>query len=637
MKRLSADDPRWIGQYRLLSRLGEGGMGRVYLARSQRGRTVAVKVVRAELAQQPDFRRRFALEITAARRVGAGSGQGGAAEDWTAPVLDADTEAGTPWVATGYIAGPSLAEVVDEQYGPLPEHSVSALASGLVKALRAIHGAGLVHRDLKPSNVLITIDGPRVIDFGIARALDAAVQSAGGLTRTGALVGSPGFMSPEQVRGHQVSAASDVFCLGAVLAYAATGRMPFGTDDSGVHALLFRIAEEEPELSGMDGPLRELVAHCLAKDPARRPDLEELLARTKGELSGTWLPGEVLAQLGRHAVQLLDSEDPEGEAEVLGAAGAHAGAAVAAGPAAPSRPSPPSTPPPSSAASSTPPPSFGPPTGAYGPPTAAYAPPGSGPQPWQSVPPQATFPAGNGFPGAGHGTPPPAGRPPRPARSARKLSQTLVVLLSLALLIDLVRLIVHFMVDSALGNAPGDYLGLVDVDRINGYSGLAGATIALEVLSLPLGACLVVVWSMWFWRVRLNAEAFAPGRIRYAAEMAVGAWFLPVCNLFMPKQVLNDVWSASNPAVAPWFGYGPRPAGRRGLVNAWWTLWLCYFCVGFVGSWENWYNAPDVDDAQGTVALALFTDFFSVPATVLALLLVIRLTSLQDGRIAGRG
>ncbi|MBR7676182.1 serine/threonine protein kinase, partial [Streptomyces daliensis] len=157
MKRLSTEDPRWIGGYRLLGRLGEGGMGLVYLARSERGRTVAVKVVQSELARQPDFRRRFALEIAAARRVGG---------TWTAPVLDADTEADTPWVATGYVAGPSLTEVVDEHYGPLPEHSVTALASGLVQALRAVHDAGLIHRDLKPSNVLITIDGPRVIDFG---------------------------------------------------------------------------------------------------------------------------------------------------------------------------------------------------------------------------------------------------------------------------------------------------------------------------------------------------------------------------------------------------------------------------------------------------------------------------------------
>ncbi|AXK36939.1 serine/threonine protein kinase [Streptomyces armeniacus] len=319
MDRLDTGDPRWIGGYRLLGRLGEGGMGRVYLARSERGRTVAVKAVRGELARQPDFRRRFAQEITAAQRVGA---------DWTAPVLDADTEAAEPWVATGYIAGPSLTEVVDRDYGPLPEHSVRALATGLVKALTAIHAAGLVHRDLKPSNVLITIDGPRVIDFGIARALDATVQSSAGLTRTGAVIGSPGFMSPEQVRGETVTPAADVFCLGAVLAYAATGRMPFGTADSGIHALLFRIAEEEPDLSGLSGPLHQLISACLTKSPGGRPTLETLSAHTDGEITGTWLPGEVLAQLGRHAVQLLDSEDPEAQAATATGTGADVGQPV---------------------------------------------------------------------------------------------------------------------------------------------------------------------------------------------------------------------------------------------------------------------------------------------------------------------
>ncbi|NGO13982.1 serine/threonine protein kinase, partial [Streptomyces sp. HC44] len=309
MNGLDPADPGWIGGYRLLGRLGEGGMGRVYLARSERGRTVAVKVVQEELARRPDFRRRFAQEVKAARRVGG---------EWTAPVLDADTEAPTPWVATGYVAGPSLAEVVDTQYGPLPPKSLRALAIGLIRALQAIHGAGLVHRDLKPSNVLVTIDGPRVIDFGIARALDTAVQSADGLTRPGALVGSPGFMAPEQVRGERVMFASDVFCLGAVLAYSATGRLPFGTAEGGIHSLLFRIAEEEADLTGIPEPWQGLIAACLTKDPAGRPSLDTLLASVEGSegkaegTGGAWLPGEVLAELGRHAVRLLDSEDPEG-------------------------------------------------------------------------------------------------------------------------------------------------------------------------------------------------------------------------------------------------------------------------------------------------------------------------------------
>ncbi|MFF2373220.1 serine/threonine-protein kinase [Streptomyces xiamenensis] len=301
MDPLTPQDPQRIGEYRLLARLGEGGMGQVYLARSDRGRTVAVKTIRGELAREQDFRRRFALEITAAQRVGG---------RWTAPVLDADTEAATPWVATGYIAGPSLHQVVGRDFGPLPERGIRLLANGLTAALRDIHAAGLVHRDLKPSNVLLTIDGPRVIDFGIARVLES--EPGAGVTRTGATVGSPGFMSPEQIRGQRLTPASDVFCLGSVLAYAATGRTPYGALDSGAHILLFRIAEEEPELDGIPEQLRGLISACLAKEPAARPTLDDLERYTAAERDGEpWLPGALVAQLGRHAVQLLDSEDPE--------------------------------------------------------------------------------------------------------------------------------------------------------------------------------------------------------------------------------------------------------------------------------------------------------------------------------------
>ncbi|GAB2876856.1 serine/threonine protein kinase [Streptomyces mayteni] len=333
MDRLTAQDPRRIGQYRLLGRLGQGGMGQVYLARSERGRTVAVKTIKPDLALEPDFRRRFALEIAAARRVGG---------RWTAPVIDADPEAQTPWVATGYIAGPSLHEVVSRDFGRLPERSVSLLANGLAHALTDIHGADLVHRDLKPSNVLLTIDGPRVIDFGIARALDAA---HGGLTRTGATVGSPGFMSPEQVRGQQVTPASDVFCLGSLLAYAATGQTPFGTLDTSVHLLLYRIAEEEPDLTDLPEGLRHLVSGCLRQDPEQRFSLPELLDLTTPDGSREpWLPGPLIAQLGRHAVELLDSEGPEsgtdrravgGPAEPASAVGAGQGPTPAPTPAPP--------------------------------------------------------------------------------------------------------------------------------------------------------------------------------------------------------------------------------------------------------------------------------------------------------------
>ncbi|AJT66075.3 hypothetical protein T261_4422 [Streptomyces lydicus] len=323
---LRAGDPQRIGDYRLIARLGEGGMGTVFLARSDRGRTVAVKLIRGELADQEEFRARFRREVRAAQQVGG---------EWTAPVLDADTEAETPWVATGYIAGPSLQQVVGRGGTPLPERTVRILAAGLARALQTIHAAGIVHRDLKPSNVLLTIDGPRVIDFGIARALEAVTDN--GMTRTGATVGSPGFMAPEQVRGKTIGPACDIFSLGSVLMYAATGRQPFGTSETGVHAVMYRIAQEEPDLSALPAGLHDLVAACLAKDPDQRPTPARLLAMAEGSATETadaadttadttgestaesaaddepWLPGALIARLGRHAIELLEAENPEGE------------------------------------------------------------------------------------------------------------------------------------------------------------------------------------------------------------------------------------------------------------------------------------------------------------------------------------
>ncbi|WP_371660784.1 serine/threonine-protein kinase [Streptomyces sp. NBC_00280] len=337
MERLRDGDPVRIGAYRLVARLGSGGMGHVYVARSERGRTVAVKLVRRELAEQDEFRARFRQEVAAARRVGG---------RWTAPVLDADTEAAVPWVATGYVAGPSLAQVVGHDHGPLPEHSVRVLAAGLAHALHDIHTAGIVHRDLKPSNVLVTIDGPRVIDFGIARALETLTE--GGLTRAGALVGSPGFMAPEQVRGDRVTAAADVFCLGSVLVYAGTGALPFGAAGSGAHAMMFRIAQEEPDLTGVPESLAALVRDCLHKDPAQRPTPRQILERTgvsadavadgtDGYGKDIWLPGALVAQLGRHAVQLLDTE---ADAEVGAGTGTGAGTAGPGGESNPDEPNP---------------------------------------------------------------------------------------------------------------------------------------------------------------------------------------------------------------------------------------------------------------------------------------------------------
>ncbi|WP_328880270.1 serine/threonine-protein kinase [Streptomyces sp. NBC_00299] len=383
MEKLGSGDPQQIGAYRLLARLGAGGMGDVYLARSARGRTVAVKLVRRELAAQEEFRARFRQEVQAARQVGG---------FWTAPVLDADTEADVPWVATGYVAGPSLQRVVGRDHGALPERSVRILTAGLAHALKDIHAAGIVHRDLKPSNVLVTIDGPRVIDFGIARALET-VGGESGLTRTGALVGSPGFMAPEQVRGDRITPACDVFCLGSVLSYAATGRLPFGSVDSGAHALMFRIAQEEPDLEGVPEGIAELVRDCLRKDPGARPTLDRILERTGAEdtVSGgrsrdPWLPSALVAQLGRHAVRLLDTEDPVGPGEAGGAGGAE-GPARPGGPEGPARsgtteggsgePTPAASPEHAPAAGATPPDQL--PTAAatrVGPPPGPGAPPG---------------------------------------------------------------------------------------------------------------------------------------------------------------------------------------------------------------------------------------------------------------------
>ncbi|MEV4558626.1 protein kinase [Kitasatospora sp. NPDC049285] len=298
MERLGTDDPSWIGEYRLLRRLGAGGMGRVYLGRTAGGRTVAVKAVRSELADDPEFRARFRQEVAAARQVGG---------RWTAPVLDADTEGPRPWVATGYVAGPSLGTAV-RGGGPLPTPAVHALGAWLAEALEQVHTLGLVHRDVKPSNVLLTLDGPRLIDFGVARALDAATA----LTHSGYVVGSPGFMSPEQAGGRPVGPAGDVFSLGALLAFAATGKAPFGEGVSAA-VLLYRVIHEEPELTGLHGELAAVVADCLAKDPARRPTPAELRARLAPGAAGAvgpggWLPPALAAAVGRAAVELLDLE-----------------------------------------------------------------------------------------------------------------------------------------------------------------------------------------------------------------------------------------------------------------------------------------------------------------------------------------
>jgi serine/threonine protein kinase len=259
---LEPADPRLIGPYQLLGRLGAGGMGRVFLGVSAAGRPVAVKVVHAELAADPEFRTRFSTEVAAARKV---SGL------FTALVVDADVDAPVPWLATSYVAGPSLSEAVRNS-GPLTAWSLLALAAGLAKSLTAIHAAGVVHGDLKPSNVLLAPDGPRVIDFGISQAAEAAP-----LARAGLVVGTPSFMAPEQAAGEEVGPRSDVFSLGAVLAFAATGRKPFGAGPPA--AVLDRVVRVAADLEDAPAEVRPLIEQCLAKDPLRRPTAAELLAR----------------------------------------------------------------------------------------------------------------------------------------------------------------------------------------------------------------------------------------------------------------------------------------------------------------------------------------------------------------------
>jgi hypothetical protein len=261
MEPLSEKDPRTAGEFQLRARLGAGGMGRVYLGFSPAGRAVAVKVVHPELARDAEFRRRFAREVATARAV---SGM------YTAPVVASGLDDDPPWLATAYVPGPSLAEVV-AGHGPLTEPAMWRLAAGLTEALQAVHACGLVHRDLKPANVLLAADGPRVIDFGISRALDGT-----SLTATGMVVGTPGYMSPEQAEGAPAGAPSDVFSLGCVLAYAASGNAPFG--DGSAASVLYRVVMRPPDLARVPARLREVVVACLAKNPSERPGLTSLAA-----------------------------------------------------------------------------------------------------------------------------------------------------------------------------------------------------------------------------------------------------------------------------------------------------------------------------------------------------------------------
>ena len=270
MKALAADDPRVIGEYRLRAQLGSGGMGRVYLGMSPAGRAVAIKIVRSDLADDTEFLRRFGQEVAAARAVSG---------IYTAPVVASGLNERPPWLATAFVPGPSLDQVVSE-HGPLPEPALWPLLAGLVEALQAIHACGVVHRDLKPANVLLATDGPRVIDFGISRAADGTA-----LTATGVVFGTPGYMSPEQAEGRPAGPASDVFALGCVIAYAAGGAGPFGTGTAA--AVLYRVVHADAILDAVPAGLRQIVAGCVAKDPANRPTPAALAAALAARDQGT--------------------------------------------------------------------------------------------------------------------------------------------------------------------------------------------------------------------------------------------------------------------------------------------------------------------------------------------------------------
>ena len=284
IKELCAGDPTRVGPFQLLGRLGAGGMGQVFLGLDSSGHRVAVKVIHEAHVGVPEFRARFAREIRIAGQVRA---------PWTVPLVSADPEARQPWLATEYVAGPSLAQAV-RSAGPLPEAAVAVLASRLADALAALHSTGLIHRDLKPSNVMLAQDGPRLLDFGIARAVDATR-----ITRTGVAVGTPAFMSPEQAHGKEGGTASDVFSLASVLTFAATGQGPFGQAETPV-AMLTRVSQREPDLSAVPAALRDVLAVCLSKDPAARPTARQLagmLARwTDPVPPGAW-PPPVVAEL----------------------------------------------------------------------------------------------------------------------------------------------------------------------------------------------------------------------------------------------------------------------------------------------------------------------------------------------------
>lgn len=488
MQPLGTNDPRQIGAYRLLGVLGAGGMGKVYLGRNAGGRTVAVKVIRPDLLGDPEFRVRFRREVAAARRVGGAC---------TAPVLDADVEADPPWLATGFVAGLALSDAV-ARFGPFSEPALIALGRGLAEAIVAIHGAGVVHRDLKPSNVLLAVDGPKVVDFGIARAVEDTA-----LTTTGKVIGSPGFMCPEQVTGEPLGPACDVFALGGVLTFAASGHGPFGSAE--LVQLLWRIVYEEPRLDGLPPSLRPLVGACVRKDPAARPTpqqvLTELSALSGPDRSG-WLPPAVLEEVSMRAVRLLDL-DTGPEPHPIGGAPPTTGT--------PAPPHPTGSAPTWTGAGTYRPLSTGSEswtgTGAHGPSYPAAGTGGHTPPPGHLAHPTVVRPADGPTPASWYGSvtpidtgsgPYPVGRPPGKSHRTRNLLAAAAVTVAVAVAVG------AYLVGTQL-RAPAD-------------SGIASSTVVAGSTGVPSGTPSATVPAAFLGTWRGSAS---DGPVRFEIELTI--------------------------------------------------------------------------------------------------------------------
>ncbi|MBO0803182.1 MAG: protein kinase [Nocardiopsaceae bacterium] len=551
MEPLSPRDPRAVGEFQLRARLGSGGMGRVYLGYSPAGRAVAVKVVRPELTDDPEFGRRFAREVDAARAVGG---------MYTAPVVAAGLNDDPPWLATAFVPGPSLASLV-EQHGPLPELAVWRLAAGLTEALRAVHACGVVHRDLKPGNVLLAPDGPHLIDFGISRALDG-----NSLTQTGMTVGTPGYMAPEQAEGNAMQ-ASDVFSLGALLAFAATGNPPFGRGSAAT--ILYRLVNGEPSLDGLPPELREVVAACMRKDPGSRPEpaaLAAMLAQhgaslsadfaSRGSATGTFWPTNV-ADLIRASQQDLPQPGP-------GQADGRANPALQA----PGYPAPTGYPPPTGntgITGNTGPPGYPGPTGNTAPPVPGYAqhpsgtPTGSTPgQVAQYGPPSSTAspPYGSPSSAASHGGYSPSSpyRTSTPARP-RVPNKNAAVLMVIGAVVTLIDLIVALTSSEAIKAA------VMAQDPTQSVSAANSTTQGIIVITVTSDVIGILLWLLLAWAA---SRGYRWPRVTGTVLFVVYTLVL-ITPIVLPGPVLGKlldgaVWAVGMATVmALWFFRPARP------------------------------------------------------------------------------